>query len=498
MKNFFLRVPEFLKNAPLALPREVISIDIGSGSLKAVVVRRKGKKITLVSAMQTSTEIDAGYDINRIGRFLGGLLQKAGAYPKQAVVVTDRVKFLASELNISPEKKLPEDRLLAAVVWEMEPFLDFPPQQGLFGCRVQKASGKKETTPVMISAMDKRDFSDLAEILKDFQLSLYRAYSPEGASAFASPDKTRGKDRIFLNFRGNALIGVLMRSDGEPLSIQSLPAGESDIFQSDRIKKMIQELTVFAGETEEIVIAGDGANEQQVRAMKRELSMDIRLWSPEDDLGGFEITLEVGEVGPQHAAALGAALQQLRLVENPLGVTDRVALVKRVRENIHFVPATAVALVFFTFLAHYTFMKTRINHYTKEIKALQEEKGKLTRLRDERISLESKEKDASRKKKYLLQTLPAQKLNLISLFIGICEAIPEEVVLEKLSQEDKNTFCLKGGSLSGNSIAAFVDGLSKLTPCKEVKLKNMQRTPEEKEARSLPFNFLIQLTLKEA
>lgn len=481
---------------PSTSPKKVISIHIGRHSLKGVVVRRDGKRVVIVSAAQVEIDTDAAYDMNKIGRALSSLLNELGSYPKAGIIVTEQVKFLASELGIPPGKKLPEDRLTAAVAWEMEPYVDFPVPEGLFAYRLQPDKTRIDATPVLISAMGKGEFATMAEIFKDFHITLRRTYSPEGAFALASMARTTGQNRIVINCQQDTINGIFLKATAEPSVFQSLPV-EPGIPLEKQLQLMIDELIASAGgEAEEVIIAGDIVIDGSVDSPTMELPQNARFWQPEKDPGGFDVRVETADVGPAYAVAVGAAIQELGLVGRPMGVTDKIPLIKRVRERVHLAPAAALVIVILCFFGHYAFVKSRTAHYTSEVKELEEKKKVFTQSRDERTGLTSRQRDITEKKKYL-ERLPGRQRNLLLLLSGIPGVLPDTMVLENVTQEDAATFSIAGSALQASSIGLFVNQLSRLEACKQVRVKAITKQDESKEKGALPYGFSVDLTLKE-
>ncbi|MBW1741281.1 MAG: hypothetical protein JRJ42_09150 [Deltaproteobacteria bacterium] len=494
---------------PSTSPKKVISIHIGRNSLKAVVVRRDRKRLVIVSAAQVETDTEATYDLNKIGRALSNLLNELGSYPKDGIIVTDQVKFLASELPIPPGKKLPEERLAAAVAWEMEPYIDFVVQEGLFAYRLQQDRTRTDNTPVLISAMGKSEFEAISEILKDFRISLSHAYSPDGAFAFASEVRGDAENRIVISCQHSAITALFLSTTSEAFVLKAIPVEpgfhiavietipvEPGVPLDQQIKRVVHELTGSIGEAKEVVVAGDLASEELIDQLKAELSTEVTIWKPEENLKGFGITLETGDMGPAYAAAMGAAVQELGLVGRPLGVTDKIPLIKRVRERVHLAPAVALATVILCFIGHYAFVKSRIGHYTSEVKELEQKKKVFTRLRDERTRLTSRQKDIAGKKRYL-ENLPERQKNLVLLLSGIPDLLPDTMVLENIIQEDATSFSIAGSALQASSIGLFANQLSRLEAGKQVTVKAITKQDESKEKGRLPYGFSVELTLKE-
>ena len=118
MINFTQIISSIKSALPSTAPRRIVSIHLGSHSIKGIVAKRSGKKATIISSAET--EIDTGgiHDLSMVGRALSTVLNTLETDVKQAVIVTDRVKFLAGELAIPLGAKLSDEKLSAAVARE--------------------------------------------------------------------------------------------------------------------------------------------------------------------------------------------------------------------------------------------------------------------------------------------------------------------------------------------------------------------------------------------
>jgi len=440
-QNFSL---EKLKSIlPSTAPRKIVSIHIGKNSVKAIAVKRTGKKVSIVSSAEVETEPDAVYDINKTGRALSNVLNELGSSARQGIIVTERVKFLASELAVPRGTKLSEDKLSAAVAWEMEPYLDFPAQDGIFDYRLVEDKTVLDATPVLISAMTRDEFNGMSELLKDFRISLGRAYSPESALAFSSwISKSTGEDKIAVNCRRDALTGIYIKASADPFLIQNFPL-EPGISVEDQIKTMVLEINASAGDVKKIIIAGDAASEELVERIKTKLdAVDVRIWTPEKDLEEYGVTVETADLHPGYAAVIGASLQELGFSGKPVGVAGRAPLIKQAREHAYLAPAVALTFIIVCFLGHYGIVKHRTGYYTIEISSLEEKKSALTLLQKERTDLQTRQSSAYKKKRYLEDLLPAHQKNLLLLLTQIPEVIPEDMILENLTQEKSSAFSI--------------------------------------------------------
>ena len=468
---------------------KVVSIDLGKHSIKAAVVRKQGDGAVISSC----AEIDRTHD--DIYQDLADMLERVKIGSGRAIIVTDQVRFLASELSIPPDKKLPEDKLLSAVAWEMEPYLDFPPAEGLLTYQLQAHETGGDTTPVLISAVDRGTYARFSEILKGQRLTLYRAYSPEGAFASASRLPGKDKSKIVIDCRQDSIRSVFLLTTG-PFVFQNLPGDVRDIEES--LREITRDMTAAAGRADEIVIAGDGISDDVVHDLKPEFG-NVRPWTLEDGPVRVELGPGILDFGPRYATAMGAALQELKVgTLVPFGVTDRVSLIKsitkRVKKDKLILPAAMLTLFFVAVTVHFVTIKVSISRCTSEIKVLNEEKKRLLIPIEKKKDLLDKIKKVNEKIDYLEETLCIGQKNLLTVLYGISSLRPNDMVLTEISQNEDGSFTIEGNALQGRSVAYFSNKLSALKFCKKATISTMNNEGIS-EGVLFPYHFIIDIKI---
>ena len=424
------------------------------------------------------------------------LLSEEAYSSRGAVIVTDQARFLASELTIPSEKKISADKLLAATAWEIEPYLDFPPSEGLFVYELQEHKTNKDSTPVLISAMDRKVYSRLSRVIKDSRSTLHRAYSPEAAFIGSVRIPEEGKNKMVVDCHEDILRGALFLPAG-PFVFQNIPLEMRGLGES--VGEMIKDLAVNVDKVEEIVIAGDGDLDDLVQRLKPEFE-NIRLWRTEDARVKIDLGPYLTGFSPKYAAAVGAALQELKLTDKPpFGVTDQVFLLKSItkkaREDRRVLPALALAIFFLSITGHYAATKISMSRYIAKIDGLKEEKGRLLVPIEKKRKLEEKIREINQKEKYLKNVLSIRNRNLLILLNGLSRR-PPDVVLTRLFQEENGSFTIEGRAFQGRSVAGFIQMLSGLKFCEEASLKDMENSASQ-EKELFPHCFAIYLRFKE-
>ena len=470
-------------------PKQVVAIELGLNAIRVVKVKKEGERALVLSTatLERSGE-DISLDIER-------LLKGKGEFKGSGIIVTDQVKFLAGELNIGGAEKLSDDKLNAAARWEIEPYLDFPSSEGLFACLPQPYLQRENNIPVLISAIKRTDYSGFSDLLKDCRIKLRRAYSPEGALAFASGLPADVRNKVIIYCRKTSIKGICLTEKG-PSVFQELPIVAGADTEYESVRNLIYDLTASAGGAQECVIAGSAVQEELIHGLKAELE-NVRIWGIED-FGGVDFDQAVTDFGPEYALAVGAAIQEIGLAgECLLGVTDRVSVIdsvtQRLSENRRLVPTFAIGLFLLVAAGHYVMTSVSVSQYTSKIKQLKVEKQKILGPIEEKESLSKRLTKLIQKKEYLEKILPALNRNVLNLFAKISEKIPDDMVLNRVNQKKDGSFSIEGNAMLIRSITDFNKALSKLESCEATILEKVNRTdnPSNIRKKILPYDFII-------
>lgn len=205
------------------------------------------------------------------------------------------------------------------------------------------------------------------------------------------------------------------------------------------------------------------------------------------------------KIGPQYAPVLEAALQQLQIIgSGRLGINDRVSLIKHLKIRIHILPLIMVGIFALGFLSHYVYIKTSFWRYSSRTEKLKEQKSRLTANITALKDSKSQIRDTYEKKHYI-EKLPAVNERLLGLLNGITKAVPYDVILDRITQdEDGAAFLIEGSGISADSITKFAEELERLKASREAKLQSInEKKAEPKSERLFLYEFKIKVVLKE-
>lgn len=481
----------------------ILSIDLSQDKTKAVVVKRQGKKTSILAIAEVDSLAKDG---------IGKLLNKLKYYPKDVVVVSNKVKLLASELPIPTYVKLSSDKMCEAVHWEAEPYFDFSVSEGIFKYQLStnKVSLSKDdsTTPVLISAMSRKDYAQLSNDYRKHNLNLRSAYAKENAFAFATTNSSvKNENRIILKLEQDSAMGIFVNNKG------------SVIFQHssiDTVERLVSELVANTEELREIIII-DGENLPEsdtlivhkefikglIGRLENSFQIPVRRWDFREDLKDCQLMNKSIYINSQYTSAIGAAFQELEISgHSVLGVNDRLNLHQILKSKTDLLPIFLAGLLVFTFLTHYFYCKFSLFHYSSSVRRLQAEKNRLqapfVSAKAAKIKLEEVKKEIikiAEKKEYIQEILPLRHKTLFSFLQGLSERIPDEVILSKISQETTDMFLLEGQSVSANSVMLFVERLENLKATREVGIISINEKKDNKEEDLFLYSFVISVIL---
>ena len=474
--------------------KRIIAVDLDDFFIKVVEVKKQGKKAVVLSTAQAErTGTGLADDLE-------SLFKSCGIKKGKCILISEQVKFLSSELNIKRGDKLSDEKLNAAAAWEMEPYLDFPPAEGLFSCRVHAGKEDDENLSVLISAIDSAVYKEFSERLKQFGLEVTRVYAPEGALLSVSSLPEKGKNKAVINRRHASIRGVMLDSSG-PSGFQEFPTDNLSPEAHEPVRDLIYDLTATTGGAEEVIITGSSVSEELIQKLKDEIT-NVRIWGQED-FGGVDFEPGVDDLGPQYAIAIGAALQELGFDQaSPLGVTDRIPvfrnIISRFNQDKRLLPAVCISLFLILTAGHWAYVNTSITRYSSEIKRLKAVRERLLKPLQEKKRLSEKKTAIIRKYKYLQEVIPRQNSTLTSLLSALSEKIPVDVVINKLEQNQDGSFYLDGNAFRGRSIIEFNNSLSQIEHFKTTILETIKRIkdPSGSRKKMLPYNFTIMIQVK--
>jgi Tfp pilus assembly protein PilN len=492
---------EAIRNYPymmlerLKRPDQMMGIHLERDEIAVLSLKEEETGFTVRSAVR------APRSTGDLSGDLGAIFSKGegGLFRGKAVIVTDDVKFLAIDLRAAGSERLSEEKLLAAAIWEMEPYLDFPPSDGLFECRSLARSQASGTVPVLVSAIHKKTYAELTDALKGYGIDLVAAYPPQAALACASSLPEAGKSRILLDVGRDSTKAVLLSEFG-PLVFQDRPADGPAGLSEGTIRDMLYELGAREGNEIELLLSGRDLDEGLVGSFDSDFSV-TRTWGT-TDLPGKESHCAAAEFGPAYAIVAGAVLGAMGRSGTMIpAVTDRIPLGKKaakaIRDNRKSVPAVVLGGFVLCLALHFGYTHFRISRYQSAVQRLEKERESLETPLVENKRLKSEIEKTETKTKFIRTTLPLQRRYMLILLEALPKMVPPDLVVSKIRQLDTRTFTLEGNAYRGKAITDFSQALGTMEGCRDACLTGVQRTSNDSmRSKTLPYEFAVKVVFR--
>ncbi len=486
-------IKSVFKFLPAGFSGVVTAVHVSENAVRRIEMQKKKNRAAVLKCMsfQRGEDKDLKQDLDRV--FCDDPVRG------RLVVITDEVRFLATEFSLTDTGRLSEEKQLAAAIWEIEPYLDFSSSEGLFACKIQSPDRSRDNSrmPALVCAMEKSRYAAYEDIFKNHGPAPANIYSAETAMA-ASLVPGTDKDRVFLlGCYGHRAMGVCITPSGPVVFQEKVLVNEQDV--SPDLSQLTGELSDIAGQAREIVLAGRIIPEQ-VDDFAAWHPGQVRPWHP-DDLGAVLDNRHETFIGPEYAPALGAGLHELGLLNLALpALTSRVPLkdrlLKKIKENPKLVPGITMAGLILMLAGHYLYTLSSINRYERQFAGLKAEKQRLAAPLQEEERLKALLARTIDRKTYIKDTLLQSNLRILRMLNAVSTLIPRDVVIDSIRQEQDQSFTIKGSASSGESITDFNDSLSLLEYCEATVLESVSRADRASGTRGkiFPYSFSITVT----
>ena len=470
------------------MPSDILSIDLDRHAVRAVVVKRRGQSAHVSGAVEVP--VHEGVDPVDV---LDDVLKALGRPPKRVVAVSPGARLFACELQVpyNRARKLDDDKLKSTARWEVEPYLEFPPADGLFSTmlvdpqtrrRTAASAAVSSSTTLQVCVASKDAYTHLKEACRRRGLTLQRLYGTDTAFAYAgvgAGNNSSPPDAV-VDLRNESTVAAMLHG-ADVLAFRSVhtslveDGGDPDKL-AHAIAEAVKDFGSEWGKPGRVVITGAGAAIDDLpNHIASHSGVAAVPWSSALTKGA--VITHAGHLGPEFASAVGAALLELGLCGSTrLGVNDRVPLSASLKSNLYLVPIALVALAFPVMGIKYLGLQAqtrKTEQLAKELKAEKEQlEGKRTqsdRTEKELAALRQKIVDTEKEIAFFEKLSSNSRLPVVDLLDGLSSTIPDDVVLAKIEEQQPNEFTVSGCGLKVGSISTFVARIQQLPWCAEVK-----------------------------
>ncbi len=128
----------------------------------------------------------------------------------------------------------------------------------------------------------------------------------------------------------------------------------------------------------------------------------------------------------------------------------------------------------------------------KKLSRIDSDIGTLAKIEKSQLKISSYQEVITNHKN-LLKKLDSKKIDHFTFFNGLEKTLPNEVILDRISYSEENSFYIEGKTTNPNKIADFIANLSKIKGVKNVLLNNINYPTGDNNSISLP-SFSISFT----
>ena len=443
-------------------------------AVRGLIVSRVGR---LRWRIERYAEVELDTSVRRTRARLMRLFEKLPAEEaRRVLVVSDEVSLMQVELPAVPPRRGRRTRAVAPgeLVGEIAPFLDYPPEEAMLGfCELATAPREDEDDEapgraVWVAALRRSAYEALETLCRANGKRLIGVL-PQECFAFAAGESL-GQAGIVLELRLHEVLGAFV-CHGLPLALEreNVAAGETQLEAAGRL---VSNLVPPGSELEEVVVGGDSlVNAQQAEELA------ARPWSLAGNLPQVEAP---GPLPAAYMQLMGAAACQQQVPG--LLITNRVALLKRLRHSVHTVPLMVVGLVLLGLGGDYAILKQRLARlergtaaYAEQVAVLRQRQGDERALEERYQQLRSRKADCEQRSRLLTELIPQRDARLLGLLDGLIRFTPAVVQIQRVYQFSDMIYFVEGRAGNAAAISRLSSGLKQLPGVSECRLESSQR-----------------------
>ncbi len=492
------------------IPKQLLAVELAGDEIRAAVVRRKGRRFEVVDFAGLKRP-DPQDDLPAVDilKSLADRLRVAGG---PGVLVTPMARAFELLMDRKKVAGMRRYQLQEAVRWEVEPYTGITGSSALVGVEAERKieprpgeilpEADMDQVTVTVAAIERNVYRAARERFKVAGLRLLRIYPPEEVFYYAlfldGTDSPRALLEVGHDYSNFAILrgGIPEQINTLSLSLDGLMSQLSGGTASRELEDSLKFTVRQTPAPEPLVISGAGANHS-------ELVDYIGKFCPHgarplalDRTAGVADAREEGA----HAAfstAVGAAVRELKgSRERKGGINDRLPLVPRLKRSVYLVPVVTAVTVGILLAGHYQFMrhqerryKARITELNKEVKGRRAEIDKYESLLAESNALEKEIDQANKRLKYIQGEAKASLNRMITCLEEMAAALPERIVLRRVSQGGLNIYKVAGSAFVLEGIGDFATRLQEKPWCEAAVIEKVEKNAD---GRGLAFEMTIQ------
>ena len=486
--------------------RKLLAVEVVGKHIRAALITKKGRGFEILDFSQVDRP-DPEDDLPAI-EAIKTLATRMDYTSGPAVYVTSLARAVEISMNRKKISKMKHYQLMEAVKWEVEPYTGVTGMQALIGVKKKEKAAPEpgmileqdeEDIAVNVSVIEKNIYRAIKERFKVAGFKLVRIYPPEVCfympvfmEEFESPRAILDIGQDYSNF-------AILKGES-PTLINTLPVSMEAIIDhltgnpSGELESTLKFTARQTPEPMPLIISGPGAGDRRIVDYISSICANgaetIALKKAAGLTGGGDDSLNA-----VYATVAGAGIRDLKSKKERLaGVNDAEPLVPRLKKSAYLMPLIATVLLIAFLFGHFQYMRWQESSFKSRIAKLSAEL-KEKKVRHSKYDKALKESEALKKKIELAKNRIAFATNkadediahVINFFSDLAGLIPENVILEKLIQENRLEYRVAGKSLDLSSVGGFATKMQEKRWCESVVIKSIEKT----EADRLSFEFSI-------
>lgn len=514
---------------PLLKAKAVLGLDIGTSTIKAVLLKVTKEEVELANAGMVELHLDPAIENKekraRVIEGIKRLLKENEIKVKEVVIAVPGQSVIIRHLKLPSGAR---ERLDQVIKFEAQNQIPFPLDR--VGMDYQALPGKEgEEVKVILAAMKRELIDDHLALVEEAELrceainisslALYNALRFKRPSKEAevvalidigatTTDISIHRDGILEFTRsapvaGNDLteaiqtkLGVsfseaekLKREEGDEVASALSPVLEN-LFAEIRRSLNYYRSQPEGAEITRVILSGGSAGLKNLdKFLSQRLGVPVEIADPLSQVKYDSTIFKLKEILPSFSVAVGLALRAIGLGEVRISLLPQVvrekALIQVRKRNLLVAAGLGVAIIIFgglLFLQRLQQREARLVQVEAELEKIKEIVPKVEKLKREKVAVE--------KRMMVIEGLLLERARWLNVLLEMTRVFPSSVWIQSLSLPAKESASISAQASSVEAVSDLMVSLKNSPYFEEINLGSVS-TPKEGEAVSFPMNWKI-------
>ncbi len=519
---------------PLLRAKAVLGLDIGTSTIKAVLLRVTKEEVELANAGMVELHLDPVMeDKEKRARVIEGikrLLEENEIKTREVVTCVPGQSVIIRHLRLPPGAR---ERLAQVIKFEAQNQIPFPLDR--VGMDYQALPGKEgEEVKVILAAMKRELIDDHLALIEEAGLKLeaidISSLSLYNSLKFKKPPKEA--EVVALIDIGATTTDISIHRDGVLEFTRSAPVAGNDLTEAiqtklrvsfseaERLKRegrdeiadaispilenlfaeIRRSLNYYRSQPEgaeitRVILSGGSAQLKNLdKFLSQRLGVRLEIADPLSQIKYDPTTFKLKEILPFFSVAVGLALRAIGLGEVRISLLPQVvrerALIQARKRNLSVAAGLGVAIILFSgllFLQRLQQREARLAQVEAELEKIAGIVPKVEGLKREKEAVEKREK--------VITGLLIEKARWLDILLEMTRVFPSSVWIQSLSLPTKDSASISAQASSVEAVSNLMVSLKNSPYFEEIDLGGVS-TPEEGKAVSFPMKWRIERKLE--